>query len=112
MSKRLHSKRQRLPCSVDMYSKSDPEWGHPTERATSRYVCSLCRYIADLPLDESPSQADMGEFLALRFMELIRGGEEILKEQMQQQREAEVAAVTNAEEGVDAGLPRKDGNLP
>lgn len=74
-------------------------------------VCPF-RYIADLPLEEFPSQSDMGEFLALQFMDLIRGGQQLLEQQQKQQREDAVAAVTNAEEGVDVGLPRKEGNLP
>lgn len=67
----------------------------------SDFQASVDRYISGLPLEQYPTDADMGEFLALRFMELIKGGEQILAEQQQEAVAAAAAApeISSSSEG-------------
>jgi hypothetical protein len=64
-------------------------------------ILPACRYISGLPLEQYPTDADMGEFLALRFMELIKGGEQILAERQQEAVAAAAAApeISSSSEG-------------
>lgn len=59
-----------------------------------------CRYVNDLPLEQVPSEVDMGEFLAQQFMDLVRG-------QQQQQQPAEVA-VEAADAAAAGQLPQQE----
>jgi hypothetical protein len=73
------------------------------------------RYVSDMSPEEMPTSADMGEFLAARFMELIESGRQQRQQQKQQQGAAAAAApppaaaVAGPEAGQQQQQDKKDG---